>query len=98
MKKTILILCLVIFTVSVCGCPAGTHSEDTVDKSYDDADYNSQVTNTTSSSSVNENEDSDPMMEEQMVVCPHCNGDPNHLCQLCPDGCYLCGGTGYVYK
>lgn len=100
MMKTAMITIGVLFVlVSVCGCIAGTHSDEKYDSEPDQTtSSNSEVTDTSPSNTVDDNEDSDPLMDNTEKVCPHCGGDPNHICQQCPDGCYLCGGTGYVYE
>lgn len=94
MKKIFLVVCLVIIAVSVSGC--GDRGEE---KPAINSPYNSADTNSSSSGSEGNDEyvDSDPEMDQIEKVCPHCGGDPNHICQQCVDGCYLCGGSGYVY-
>ena len=101
MKKTVLVtICLLIVALSVSGCIAGTHSDEKSDFESDQTtSSNSQGTdNTNSYSEGNQVEDSEPIDEVQTKTCPHCGGDPFHVCQQCPDECYLCGGSGYVYE
>ncbi|HOI41102.1 MAG TPA: hypothetical protein PL168_10260 [Methanobacterium sp.] len=97
-KKVFVILCLLIVSVSCCGCiSSDTGNSDTDGLNDESSSSDSQVTDTSGSDyGENDYQESEPTTEEQTKVCPHCGGDPNHICQQCPDGCYLCGGSGYV--